>query len=55
MISGYSVSSGGDTPSESLSLNFTKVEMRDHRHDNKGAAGSPIPGSAYGIGAGKKI
>ncbi len=28
MISGYSMSSGGERPSESLSLNFTKVEMK---------------------------
>jgi type VI secretion system secreted protein Hcp len=28
MISGYSMSSGGDRPSESISLNFTKVEMK---------------------------
>ena len=28
MISGYSLSSGGERPSESLSLNFTKVEMK---------------------------
>jgi type VI secretion system secreted protein Hcp len=27
MISGYSVSSGGDRPTESLSINFTKVEF----------------------------
>jgi type VI secretion system secreted protein Hcp len=27
-ISGYSVSSGGDRPSESLSLNFTKIEIK---------------------------
>jgi type VI secretion system secreted protein Hcp len=26
MISGYSVSSGGDRPSETISINFTKVE-----------------------------
>jgi type VI secretion system secreted protein Hcp len=26
MISGYSISSGGDMPSESISLNFTKIE-----------------------------
>ena len=54
MISGYSVSSGGDAPSESLSLNFTKVEMKYHPHDSKGVAGSPIP-AGYDIGAGKKI
>jgi len=28
MISGYSTSSGGDRPRESLSLNFTKVEFK---------------------------
>ena len=28
MISGFSLSSGGDTPSESLSLNFTKFTLR---------------------------
>ncbi len=27
MISGYSTSSGGDRPSESLSINFTKIEF----------------------------
>lgn len=27
MVSGYSISSGGDRPSESISLNFTKFEM----------------------------
>ena len=27
-ISGYSVSSGGDRPSESISLNFTKIEIK---------------------------
>ncbi len=27
LVSGYSMSSGGDTPSESISLNFTKIEM----------------------------
>lgn len=28
MISGYSVSSGGDRPSESISINFTKIEYK---------------------------
>lgn len=28
MISGYSVSSGGDRPMESLSINFTKIEYK---------------------------
>lgn len=41
MISGFSISSGGDRPMESLSLNFTKVE---YKHTPMGAAadtGSP--------------
>jgi type VI secretion system secreted protein Hcp len=29
MISGYSISSGGDRPQESLSFNFTKIECVD--------------------------
>ena len=29
MISGYSLSSGGDRPSESVSLNFTKIEFKN--------------------------
>jgi len=39
LISGYSISSGGDRPSESLSLNFTKVEYKLMKMDaaNKGA------------------
>ena len=28
MFSGYSVNSGGDRPSESLSLNFTAIECK---------------------------
>ena len=37
MISGYSISSGGDRPSESLSLNFTKVEVKINQNDATGA------------------
>jgi type VI secretion system secreted protein Hcp len=29
LISGYSISSGGDLPEESISLNFTKIQCRD--------------------------
>ena len=29
MISGYSLSSGGDLPEESISFNFTKIQCRD--------------------------
>ena len=39
-LSGYSISSGGDAPSESLSLNFTKVMFTYTERDPK-IAGSP--------------
>jgi type VI secretion system secreted protein Hcp len=35
MISGYSVSSGGDRPSESISLNFTKFDNEYIKIDDK--------------------
>lgn len=38
MISGYSVSSGGDRPSESISLNFTKIDSEYVNIDDKFAA-----------------
>ena len=41
MISGYSLSSGGDRPSESLSLNFTKIEYKNINMGAAGATGSP--------------
>jgi type VI secretion system secreted protein Hcp len=36
LISGYSQSSGGDRPSESLSLNFTKITMTYTSYDDNG-------------------
>jgi len=36
LISGYSVSSGGDRPSESLSLNYTKITWSYQKLDNAG-------------------
>lgn len=41
MISGYSLSSGGDRPSESLSLNFTKVECKLTSMTATNADGTP--------------
>jgi type VI secretion system secreted protein Hcp len=41
MVSGYSVSSGGDRPTESLSLNFTKVEFKNIGMGAAGDTGSP--------------
>jgi type VI secretion system secreted protein Hcp len=41
MISGISFSSGGDRPSESVSLNFTKVAFRNTGMTDTNAAASP--------------
>ncbi|MBU6419096.1 MAG: type VI secretion system tube protein Hcp [Proteobacteria bacterium] len=43
MISGYSMSSGGDKPSESLSFNFTKIEVKFTPMKEDGTKGSPFP------------
>ncbi|MCC6719741.1 MAG: type VI secretion system tube protein Hcp [Acetobacteraceae bacterium] len=44
MVSGYSISSGGDRPTESISLNFTKVEykMTPQSEGGKNVAGSSV-------------
>jgi type VI secretion system secreted protein Hcp len=41
MISGFSLSSGGDRPQESLSFNFTKVSMTDVGMGAKNEDGQP--------------
>jgi len=41
LVSGYSVSSGGDRPSESLSFNFTKIQMKYVASDAAAGEGSP--------------
>ena len=43
MISGYSTSSGGDRPSESISINFTKIEYKYTPYDDQHKAGTPVP------------
>lgn len=43
MISGFSTSSGGDRPSESLSFNFTKIEYKFINMKAGNDAGSPYP------------
>lgn len=43
MISGYSLSSGGDKPSESLSFNFVKIEVKFTPMKADGSKGSPFP------------
>jgi len=41
LVSGYSVSSGGDRPSESLSLNFTAVQVTSTNMTGANATGTP--------------
>lgn len=50
MISGYSVSSGGDAPSESVSLAYTKIEMKYFQWDESHKKASQVPVS-YDLGA----
>jgi type VI secretion system secreted protein Hcp len=54
LISGYSMSTSGDRPSESVSFNFTKIEMKYTPYDNKHQAQAPVP-AGYDISIGKKI
>ena len=54
LISGYSVSTGGDRPMENLSFNFTKVVMKYTPYDNEHNPGSPIP-AGYDVSLGKKV
>lgn len=41
LISNYNASSGGDRPMESLSMNFTKIEMKYTPYDDAHKAGTP--------------
>lgn len=54
MISGHSISSGGDRPTESLSLNFTKVEFKNVNMGAAGETGSP-DSVTYDIALGKVV
>lgn len=55
LISGYSVSSGGEgKPSESVSFNFTKVEIKYTAFDNKHNPAGTFT-SGYDVSAGKKL
>lgn len=42
LVSAYSMSSGGDRPSESISISFTKMEFKFIPYDDKNKAGTPI-------------
>jgi len=54
MISGYSMSSGGDRPQESLSFNFTKVACRDVSLGSKNEDGAPET-VTYDVGQAKVV
>ena len=54
MVSGYSVATGGDRPTESISLSFTKMIMKFIPYDDAGKAQSPIP-AGYDMALGKKV
>ena len=53
MISGYSISSGGDRPLETISVNFTKVDMRYTSFDQDQKTATPVNAS-YDLASGKK-
>lgn len=42
LVSGYSVSTGGDRPMESVSISFTKLEYKFIPYDEKNKAGTPV-------------
>lgn len=54
LISGYSISSGGDRPSESLSLNFTKVTIKYTEGDPAASEANPVV-AGYDIALGKPV
>jgi type VI secretion system secreted protein Hcp len=54
LISGWSTSSGGDRPSESVSLNFTKFEVDPTTIDAAGAISNANP-ITYDIGLAKVV
>ena len=45
LVSGFSVSSGGDRPMESVSLNFTKIETSYDVADEKNKTAKPLKAS----------
>ncbi len=56
MVSGYSMSSGGDRPSESITLNFTKVEYTYQGYDDQHKVDtSKKQTCSYDVTAAKKV
>ncbi len=54
LVSGYSTSSGGDLPTESLSFNFTKIEIKYTPFDKTHKAGKPVP-AGYDMSTAVKV
>lgn len=54
LVSGYSVSSGGDNPTESVSLNFTKIEVKYTPYTKDHVAGTPVP-AGYDMALATKV
>jgi type VI secretion system secreted protein Hcp len=54
MVSGFSMSTGGDRPQESISLNFTKIQLRDISLGAKNEDGAPAT-IGYDVGAAKTM
>ena len=54
LVSSYSASSGGDEPSESISLAYTKIEMKYHPRKPDNTLDSAIP-AGYDLELGKKV
>ena len=54
LISGFSMSSGGDKPQESVSFNFAKIALKTIEMDVKGAAGTPAT-VTYDVGQAKVV
>jgi type VI secretion system secreted protein Hcp len=52
LVSGFSMSSGGDTPTESLSLNFTKVAYKYNVQDPATGATSTLDTVIYDLATG---
>jgi type VI secretion system secreted protein Hcp len=54
MVSGFSMSTGGDRPQESISFNFTKIQMRDISLGSKNEDGAPAT-VGYDLGLAKTM
>ncbi len=53
LVSTYSVGSGGDRPTESISISYTKMELKFTPYDDKNKAGTPTTVS-YDLATTKK-